>query len=265
MREVGLNIAGLSTSIATREAEVVGVLTDRYKGFLSEGPPDWRIEFTSGPQELAAPADDVVVRRNGGPHRFIVQRYDFAGILDLKERSGQVAFADPDEFSVDSFLRIAYSLALAEVGGLLIHAASLMREEKGYLFCGLSGSGKSTVARLSPEATVLTDELSIIRIDDGRARCYGTPFWGELARGGQDRSAPLVGIYALHKASRHAVEPLTPKQSLERLLPNVMYFAKEPEATARVFDLAADLVEAVPCFDLSFRPDPSFWKVIAND
>lgn len=264
MGEVGLNIAGLRTSIVTREPEIAGLLAARYKGFLSEGAPDWRIEFTTRPQELKPPAKDVVVRRNGGPNRFIVERYDFVGTLDLKKRSGQVAFAEPDEFSIDSFFRIAYSLALADAGGLLIHTASLIREGKGYLFCGPSGSGKSTVARLSTDATVLSDELSIVRIDEGRARCYGTPFWGELDRGGEDRSAPLVGIYYLHKGSRHAVEPLKPRQSLERLLPNVMFFAKEPELMAQILDTSAGLVEAVPCFDLSFRPDPAFWKVVEH-
>lgn len=264
MDKVGLNIAGLSTAIVTREPEIAGLLAARYRGFLSEGAPDWRIEFTTRPQGLGPLAKDVVVKRNGGPNRFIVERYDFAGMLDLKERSGQVAFAEPDEFSVDSFFRIAYSLALADAGGLLIHAASLIREGKGYLFCGPSGSGKSTVARLSPDATLLSDELSIVRIEDGRARCYGTPFWGELARGGENRSAPLVGIYCLHKGSRHAVEPLTPRRALERLLPNVMFFAKEPELTAQILGISAGLVEAVPCFDLSFRPDPAFWKVVEH-
>ena len=264
MDKVNLAIGGLRTSIVTREPEVADLLSARYKGFLSEGLPDWRIEFAVRPQELKPPVGDVVVRRNGGPDRFIVERYDFVGMLDLKERSGQVAFAEPDEFSVDSFLRIAYSLALADAGGLLIHAASLIREGRGYLFCGPSGSGKSTVARLSTDATLLSDELSIVRIDDGRARCYGTPFWGELARGGEDCSAPLVGIYGLHKGSRHVVEALMPRRALERLLPNVMFFAKEAEPTARVLDIAADLVEAIPCFDLFFRPDPAFWKAIGD-
>lgn len=264
MGEVSLAIAGLRTSIVTQEPEIAGVLADRYKGFLSEGAPDWRIEFTTQPPGQGSSVEDVVVRRNGGPNRFMVERYDFVGILDLKERSGQVAFAEPDEFSVDSFFRIAYSLALIEAGGLLIHAASLVKEEKGYLFCGPSGSGKTTVARLSPDATLLSDELSIVRIDEGRARCYGTPFWGELARGGEDRSAPLVGIYCLHKGSRHAIEALKPRQSLERLLPNVMFFATEPEFMAQILDISSDLVEAVPCFDLSFLPDPAFWKVIED-
>jgi hypothetical protein len=173
-----------------------------------------------------------------------------------------VTFADSNEFSIDTFLRILYSLALVEAHGLVVHAASLIRNGKAYLFCGPSGSGKTTVARLSTDAAVLSDELSIVRISDKRARCYGTPFWGELARAGEDRTAPLHAIYFLHHGSRHAVEAVKPRRALERLLPNVLFFAREASLTARVLSIGADLVEAVPCFDLSFRPDPGFWEVI---
>ena len=97
----------------------------------------------------------------------------------------------------DTFLRIVYSFALIEAHGLVIHAASLVRNGRAFLFCGRSGSGKTTIARLSQHATLLSDELSIVRITDHRVRCYGTPFWGDLARAGEDRAAPLVGIYFL--------------------------------------------------------------------
>src|SRR3989442_10074637 len=85
-------------------------------------------------------------------------------------------------------------MAFLEVRGLVLHAASLIRRGRAHLFCGPSGSGKTTVARLSPDATLLSDELSIVRIFDKRARCYGTPFSGELARAGEDRAAPLGGV-----------------------------------------------------------------------
>jgi len=195
---------------------------------------------------------------------FLVERADFAGTVDLTKCSGSVALTDSNEFSVDSFLRIVYSLALVEAHGLVVHAASLVRSGKAYLFCGPSGSGKTTVSRLSRDAILLSDELSIVRIYGAEALCYGTPFWGELARAGEDRAAPLVGIYFLHKAERHAVEAIGPRRALERLLPNVLFFAREADLTARVLGISADLVEAVPCFDLSFRPDPGFWEVVED-
>ena len=264
MDDLSIEIAGLRTAILTRDPEVSAVVRDRYKGFLSAGTPDWQIEIGAQPAGGRPVAGDVTVRRDGGPARFLVERADFAGTVDLTKCSGSVALTDSNEFSVDSFLRIVYSLALVEAHGLVVHAASLLRNGKAYLFCGPSGSGKTTVSRLSRDAILLSDELSIVRIYGAEALCYGTPFWGELARAGEDRAAPLVGIYFLHKAERHAIEAIGPRRALERLLPNVLFFAREADLTARVLGISADLVEAVPCFDLSFRPDPGFWEVVED-
>jgi len=261
--ELSIGIAGLRTAVITWDPDVASVVRDRYEGFLSTGPADWRIEISPPPGGVPF-SKDVVVRRDGGPARFSVRRYDFAGTVDLGERTADVALTSPDDVSINSFLRILYSLALVETRGLVVHAASLIRDGGAYLFCGPSGSGKTTVARLSADATLLSDELSIVRIAEGQAVCFGTPFRGELALAGEDRAAPLVGVYFLHHGGRHAVEALAPKEALARLLPNVLFFAREADVTAAVFHIAANLVEAVPCFDLSFRPDPGFWEVIRN-
>jgi hypothetical protein len=260
--ELSIAIAGLRTVVAARSSDVTGVARDRYQGFLSPGVSDWRIEVDvrAGPRPLWA--DDVVVARDGSPARFLITREDFAASVDLDRRCGSVTFASLDEFSVDTFVRIFYSLALVARRGLIAHAASLIRESRAYLFCGRSGSGKTTLARLSSDATLLSDELSVVTMTDGPARCHGTPFWGELARAGEDLAAPLAGIYFLRHGDRHVVEPITPRRALERLLPTVVFFARDRDLTARVLDIAADLVEAVPCFELTFRRDPGFWEVI---
>jgi len=93
-----------------------------------------------------------------------------AALLGLGPRStADVALTSPDDVSINSFLRILYSLALVETRGLVVHAASLVRDGRAYLFSGRSGSGKTTVARLSTDATLLSDELSIVRMTKGSA------------------------------------------------------------------------------------------------
>jgi hypothetical protein len=263
--ELSLAIAGVSAEIATRDPHVADVVRERYKGFLSgDGAaerPRWRIELDA-PTSASPISDDVVVRPDGRPDRFVVSRGDLSGTVDLAERRGTASLATPNEFAVDTFLRIVYSLALVDAGGLIVHAASLMRRGRAFLFCGRSGAGKTTLARLSRDATLLSDELSIVRITDRGIHCHGTPFWGELARAGEDCAAPLRAIYFLRQGPRHAVEPVSPRAAVERLLPNVLFFAREPLLTARVFDLAATLVATVPCADLTFRLDAGFWEVI---
>jgi hypothetical protein len=267
MAELSIEIAGLRTAFVTRDPDVVRVVRDRFNGFLSSGPADWRFEISPSPGNFQF-SEGVVARPDGGSGRFSVRRPDFEGTIDLGGRTAEVTLLDPDDVqsdvSIESFLRILYSLALVEAHGLVAHAASLVRDDRAYLFCGPSGSGKTTVARLSTDATLLSDELSILRIIEGHGACFGTPFRGELALTGVDRAAPLVGIYFLHHGTRHAVESLRPRQALARLLPNVLFFARDADLTTAVFRIASDLVEAVPCFDLSFQPDPGFWEVIRN-
>jgi hypothetical protein len=262
--ELNLEIAGLRAAIFARDPAVAEIVRERYKGFLpaatSAGTRGWRIDIDTAPTRSLS--DDVVVRRDGGPARFHVTRGDLGGTVDLEERRGTVSLPAPNEFALDSFLRIVYSLALVDVHGLVVHAASLIRHGRAFLFCGRSGSGKTTIARLSQHATLLSDELSIVRITERRASCYGTPFWGELARAGEDQAASLHAIYFLHQGTQHTVEALRPRQALERLLPNVLFFAREADLTARVFAIAGALVEAVPSFDLTFRLDADFWEVI---
>lgn len=261
MDELGVAIAGLRVAVVAPDAEVSDVMRDRYKGFVSSGPFDWRIDLDVRPAPRRL-GNEVTVTCTRGSGELVIERGDFAGTMNLVERRARVVFPDINEYSIDSFLRIFYSLALVESHGLIVHAASLVRGGRAYLFCGPSGSGKTTLARLSTDATLLSDELSIVRMSQTGPHCYGTPFWGELARAGEDCVAPLAGIYFLRHGPRHVINRVTPRQALERLFPNVMFFAKEAEWMPRLLAIAAGLVDAAPCFDLAFRLDPGFWEVI---
>lgn len=262
MPEVGLALGPFRARVTTSHGAVVAAMRRRWNAFLIDGPSEWSLRIDVEARDVRAEGG-VAVARDGAPDRFDLSRYDFRGTLDLGRRALDVTIAEAHELTLDSLLRVALTLALLPARGLLVHAASLARDGRGYLFPGVSGAGKTTLTRLSPEATLLSDELSIVTTGDDLA-LHGTPFWGELARAGAPASAPLAGIYFPRQASRHAVTPLGERAALRRLLPTVMAFAREPDVVARVFDLAADLVARVPCFVLDFRRDPGFWEAIAR-
>jgi hypothetical protein len=262
--EITVEIAGLRTAFLTQDAEVREVVAHRYAGFLASGPADWRIETGRRPEGLVG-LEDVVVRADGGPGRLVVERHDFVATLDVSARAGRLALGAVDHIAVDTFLRVVYSLALLEAGGLLVHAASLGRGARAWMFAGPSGSGKTTLTRLSPDATLLSDEIAIVRLGgDGAACCYGSPFWGERGEAGRNAAVPLRAVHFLRHADHHATTPLTPRRALQSLLPNVLFFAAEPALVARVLDVAAALVERVPCYALGFRPEASVWEAIQD-
>lgn len=167
------------------------------------------------------------------------------------------------DYACDSFLRILTSFRMLERNGLVVHAAGLVREGKGYLFVGKSGSGKSTVARCSsPPCTVLSDDLTLACLSGASGTVVGTPFFGEHGNAGVNTSVPLKAIFFLQQAPQNQLRPLSRQLAVEKLLRSVLFFGQEKTSVQRVLDLATLFCVRIPCYELQFLPDASFWSCI---
>lgn len=196
------------------------------------------------------------------PGRAIFQHRDFKATIFLEQGRAQVeAFS---KTALQSILRVLYSYFLPGSGALLVHSSGLARNGRAYAFPGKSTAGKTTIAKNSPGATLLSDEMVIFTPGniDKPARAFGTPFYGTLEQPGENVQAPLQGLYFPVKAQENQLRPLGLRDALARLLPNIVFYSQQPERVQQVVDLATSLVETVPCYDLYFRPDPSFWELL---
>jgi hypothetical protein len=155
-------------------------------------------------------------------------------------------------------------LILAEEDGFLVHAASAVRNGRSYLFAGISGAGKTTLTRCAPsDVTVLSDEISYVRRSGRAYVAYGTPFAGELARSGENISAPLHTLFLLEKGSENRIEPLSAKYAAQALMRHILFFAHERQIVERVFDSVLQFVLLVNVRRLLFTPDAGAWQVIS--
>ncbi len=217
-------------------------------------------EFTAD----SAGALPIFLRKDDGAGR---DAADFSYVLDdasvVLDRFGAEFQNVKHEYALDSLLRILLTMVLLPRRGFLLHAASVVRDGRAYIFTGRSGAGKSTVASLSPAGTVLTDEISLLRFTDGCWHAYGTPFWGEFRAAGLNEHYPIAGIYNLAQATEDRREPLTRKEILRALLPCVLFFTTNPEANRALLHMLLGMVEQVPCYRLHFRRAAKFWKVVA--
>jgi len=109
---------------------------------------------------------------------------------------------------------------------------------------------------------VLTDEISYIRRRPSGYRAYGTPFAGELARVGENISAPFGGLYFLEKGPVNSIEPIDDRRAARALLRNVLFFAHDEKLVNRVFDSAYEFVSCVATGRLIFTPDERAWRLI---
>jgi hypothetical protein len=138
--------------------------------------------------------------------------------LNLVHSEGEVWLSDPVHWE---FIQgIVYFHGLLQQRGVLLHAAGVVRDGEAFLFPGVSGTGKSTIARLSRGLAVLSDENVPVRLPEngGPPEVYGSPFRSLGGIPGEKISAPLKGFYFPEHAQENRLVALTPRESLKRLL-----------------------------------------------
>ena len=197
--------------------------------------------------------------------RILFQRRDFAGCLDVGARRGRTVFRKGTErFAVESFLRIGYSFLAVECSGLLLHSAGVVRGERGYIFPGPSGTGKSTIASLvTDRERVLSDEMVVVRRRaEGSYWVYSTPFYGTNESAEESIGVALQAALLPVKDREVGLRKARPALALTRLLSSVLFFGQEPALNRRLMDISADLVACIPFYLMRFRRDDSFWGCI---
>ena len=172
------------------------------------------------------------------------------------------ALESPFRYPLDQILTM-YALAGR---GFIVHSAGLVLGGRGLVFPGVSGAGKSTFARLAGARTgwlPLSDDRTVLRLQNDRPSVYGTPWPGE-GRVAENRSAMLAGLLFLEKGPGNEVRPISPAESLSRLFPviSIPWFDREvlPEALSACERIA----ETVPGAILGFRPEAGAAEAVEN-
>lgn len=257
-----VEVGGLAISIRADDQQFFDSLCQRYAGFLGDSPAEVELELDHGNYPSAATDEEVQVRHDG--QEWIIRRGDFQARWDPRTGRGSIR-QRRNPYAVDSVIRIVHSLILARRGGFLLHAASGICDGKAYLFSGVSGAGKTTMTRLAPnEVVLLTDEISYVRPSDGQYSAFGTPFTGELARSGENCSAPIAALFFLEKGSENRLDPMPAPLAVERLMRNILFFAQDHELVEMLFATACEFISHIPVYRLTFYPDARVWDEVKN-
>ena len=263
---VSIEIGGMPIAVRTHDPSFRQLIENRYAGFVGNSPHS-QLEFDIDlyePSDGATAGNDrdheLEVKIEAG--EWLLRRGDFRARWNPEASRGHIR-QSRSPYAIDAVLRIVHSLILARQGGFLVHAASAIRDGKAFLFSGISGAGKTTISRLAPpDATLLTDEISYVRRQGNRYLACGTPFAGELARVGENQSAPLSVLFLLEKGFENRIEPVGATEAVQRLLRNILFFAEDPALVELVFQSACEFANLVPIRRLVFVPDQRVWDII---
>lgn len=155
-------------------------------------------------------------------------------------------------------LQILLIYILAHRQGALFHAAGIGIKERGYLFPGRSGAGKSTITRLfagRKDIALLSDDRMAVRKIDGAFKAYGTPWPGDAGIA-ENESMPLAGIFFISHGSENRIREISRREALERMLPVTSIPWYDQRIVPHLLDFCEDLTAHVPAVEFHLKPIP---------
>lgn len=161
-------------------------------------------------------------------------------------------------FGLNNALMLAFAFAGAYQETLLIHASCIVSGEKGYPFTAKSGTGKSTHTSLWMKhiegCELLNDDNPIIRVINGQAFIYGSPWSGKTPcyRNVKVRLGAIVNI---ERAKQNYIERLPVVQAFASLLPSCSSMKWDEELYGNQCQILSKVMEQTPVYTMHCLPD----------
>lgn len=167
--------------------------------------------------------------------------------------------ADPLEYPLDGLL--LYYLTVIH-GDILIHASGVNYNGAGYLFSGISGKGKTTMAGLweSNGAKVIHDDRLIIRKTGNGYMMYNTPVYNN----DEPQESPLTKLFIIDHATDNRIAIVKGAVAASLLMANCIQHNWGSEIISGLLTSVASLCETVPVRKLYFKPENSITDYIIN-
>ena len=174
--------------------------------------------------------------------------------------SGADKKKDPLEYPLDGLL--LYYLTVRS-GDIFIHGSGVKINSRGYLFAGVSGKGKTTIAQLWDEAgaLVIHDDRLIIRNVNDRFVMYNTPVYNNETQ----RSSPIDKIFLIDHGTENKIVPTGKSEALSLVMANCIQHLWDPSIIESLTEALVKLTSETDIRRLFFKPDKSVISYILKN
>lgn len=162
-------------------------------------------------------------------------------------------------FGLNNALMISFAYAGSFHKMVLMHASVTVCDDRGYLFLGKSGTGKSTHTeqwlKYIPGTHRLNDDNPVVRIlDDGTVMVYGTP-WSGKTPCYRNLGFPVGAFVRLKQDPENIIEKETSVVSFATVLSSCSTMIWDKLTYDKICDTVTEIISKRPSFFLRCRPD----------
>lgn len=275
-QQIKLLLAGIPVSFYSRLEAPPFTVAHPYQTFQTDLPVEVRLEVF-----LTPPPNLLLEKKLFGTHTWdlytsgsqlvfqVNNLMEFGGIgratcvlsedceqgeiyLNLPDWPPDLPLALPNRFLEDML-----AVLLLQKRGVLLHASGVVVDDSALLFCGMSGSGKSTMMHIwknAPGVVVLGEERIAVRQVDGRYWAFGTSWHGRENLFGFAH-APIRRVFILRHAPENILRPLVGAEAVSEVLLRSFSPLWDPAGMAFGLQFLGEMLQVVPCAALGFVPD----------
>jgi hypothetical protein len=159
---------------------------------------------------------------------------------------------DPLEYPLDGL--VLYYLTVI-YGDILIHASGINNAGHGYIFSGVSGKGKSTIARLweNSGAVVIHDDRLILRRIENSYHMFNTPVYNN----DEPDESVLNKIFIIEHGISNKLVPVKGAKAISLVMANCIQHNWGQDIIARLLASVSEMCAIIPVVKLSFQPEKS--------
>lgn len=172
------------------------------------------------------------------------------------------------KYCVNNALMLLYAFRTAGMSTLEMHASVTVKNGKGFLFLGQSGTGKSTHSSLwlknIPGTHLLNDDNPVVRVVDGKARVYGSP-WSGKTPCYRNEDYPIGAFVRINRASYNAIRRQNVTESFASISSSSSGLRAIRSIGDGLFATISSLIQSVPCYVLDCLPDDEAAIVCSNE
>jgi len=278
MSALTIEFAGSRYRFAGLNPEQVDLVRPRFEALMcrEDVPPDVRVDVHHVPNRagfMTRPAGPVEYRIAVayGSDNIAVAGIGFTANIDRTPLRAQMQTCLTDNWFLGAFenvFRVVACYRLFGEGALVMHSAAFTDVARGFLFCGRSGAGKTTLCGLADELEldILSDELNAVTTSEGSCELQGMPFAGDF--GGAPKPHlpyPLTGLLGLAHGAAPSVRGCSKAEAVSRIVASCPYINADPLLVDELTSRAAKLVERVPLRILAFTKDTRFWSILDHE
>ena len=171
---------------------------------------------------------------------------------DVYYRGGQRLFV------VNNALMMMYTFITSDKLTTLFHSSVVSHLGKAYMFLGKSGTGKSTHSQLWLKyidgTELVNDDNPVVRIIDGEARVYGSP-WSGKTPCYRKVDYPIGGIVKLKQAPANSIRRMEAIEAYVALAMSISGMRWKKWMGDGIHETENQLTASVPVWHLSCLPD----------